>query len=127
MPLPNESAEDAFVRLAQARMTKTMDKMRLVSQLAAPYYSFTPQQADHIVKTLAQSVEAVASSFEVPVSFVVGRDAEIAKRTNHAIISKPKKSNGMDPMDIAMAIEQIQLGHSEDALGILRRVLSQNS
>lgn len=122
MPKKGESKQDAFVRLANARIPRVLEEMRLVGQLTNRSYTHNEAQAEEIVSTLAQALEEISDVFQVPFSVAVGDDAQYAKQSNHLVTSK-QKSGEIAVMDVAMAIQEIEAGHFDSAKAILKRAL----
>ena len=55
--LPGETKEDRFRRLAEQRVAATLDKIRLIGNLATSQYSYS---ADQVAKIFAALKEAIA-------------------------------------------------------------------
>lgn len=56
--LPNESKEDAFKRLASARVNKAIKMIALIGNLSSAQYSSTSEQHDAIERALLIQVQA---------------------------------------------------------------------
>lgn len=124
MPKKGETKQDAFVRLANARIPRVLEEMRLVGQLTNRSYTHTEDQAEEIISTLSQAVQEIAGVFDVPFSVAVGEDAQYAKQSNHLVTAK-QKTGEVDVMAIAMAIEEIEARRFDSAKAILKRALTQ--
>ena len=122
MPKRGESKQDAFVRLANARIPRVLEEMRLVGQLTNRSYTYDEAQAEEIVSTLAQALEEVSGVFQVPFSVAVGDNAQYAEKSNHLVKAK-QKTGEMDVMAVAMAIEEIEAHSYDSAKAILKRAL----
>ena len=61
-----ETKEDKFKRLAEVRVNKALDKIRLIGNLASPQYAFGPEQIEKIVTALQAAVADVEEKFQKP-------------------------------------------------------------
>mgnify|MGYP000026474455 CR=1 FL=1 len=122
MPRKGESKQDAFVRLANARIPRVLEEMRLVGQLTNRSYIHDEAQAEEIISTLAQALEEISGVFQVPFSVAVGDDAQYAEQSNHLVKAK-QKTGEVDVMAVAMAIEEIEARRFDSAKAILKRAL----
>ena len=59
-----ESKEQKFVRLATKRTQAALSKIRLLTNLSASSYRYTPEQADRIVAALREAVDEVDAKFK---------------------------------------------------------------
>lgn len=119
-----ESKHDAFLRLAEKRVERALNDMRLVSQLSSRTYENTNEEAEIVVSHLIEGVREVAQSFDVPFSAVAGESAQIAEQTNHLITNTVEKGP-IDEMEIISAIEFLADDDRESALSVLKTVLAQ--
>lgn len=122
MPKKGESKQEAFVRLANDRIPRVLNEMRLVGQLTNRSYAYNESQAEEIVSILAQALEEVSGVFQVPLSVAVGDDAQYAEQSNHLVTAK-QKTGEIDVMAVAMAIEEIEARRFDSAKAILKRAL----
>ncbi len=58
-----ETKEQKFARLATKRTQAALVKIRLLGNLAAPSYHYTPEQASKIIGGLRQAVDTLESKF----------------------------------------------------------------
>lgn len=58
-----EKAEK-FIEVAQKRVAKAIQSVRLIGNLASPNYVYTPQQVDKIVSGLQAEVDTVYEAFK---------------------------------------------------------------
>lgn len=123
MPKKNETKHDAFRRLAEVRIPRALEELRLVGQLSTRSYENTDEEAEAVVSTLVEAVKAVADQYDVPMSIATGEDARVAERTGHLVTSN-KNTGEINAIDIAMAIQAIQKGQLDAGLGILRKTLA---
>ena len=61
--VPNESKEDRFKRLAEQRVAATLDKIRLIGNLATSQYSYNSDQVAKIFAALKEAVADVEDKF----------------------------------------------------------------
>jgi len=60
----NETKEQKFKRLAEVRINKALDKIRLIGNLASPQYAYTPVDIERIMLALNNSVAEVEEKFK---------------------------------------------------------------
>ena len=61
----NESKADKFRRLMNARMTATLDKIRLLSNLSnRASYEYTPEQVEKIMAALRNEIDWLEREFQ---------------------------------------------------------------
>lgn len=60
---PNETKEDRFKRLAEQRVAATLDKIRLIGNLATSQYSYNSDQVAKIFAALKEAVADVEDKF----------------------------------------------------------------
>jgi len=58
-----ESKSDKFKRLASKRVVNAIQKVELITNLAAPSYEYTPEQVEKILGALQGSVDKVKAAF----------------------------------------------------------------
>jgi len=58
-----ESKGDKFKRLASKRVVNAIQKIELITNLAAPSYEYTPEQVEKILSALQGSVDKVKAAF----------------------------------------------------------------
>ena len=58
-----ESKSDKFKRLASKRVVNAIQKVELITNLAAPSYEYTPEQVVKILGALQGSVDKVKAAF----------------------------------------------------------------
>jgi hypothetical protein len=61
---PEESKEDKFKRLAQARVNNAMAKIALIGNLSSSSYSYTAEQVEKILIGLKSAIEEVEKKFQ---------------------------------------------------------------
>lgn len=61
---PEESKEDRFKRLAEQRVAATLDKIRLIGNLATSQYSYNGDQVAKIFAALKDAVADVEDKFQ---------------------------------------------------------------
>ena len=60
---PNETKEDRFKRLAEQRVAATLDKIRLIGNLATSQYSYNGEQVATIFTALKDALTDVEDKF----------------------------------------------------------------
>ena len=58
-----ESKSDKFKRLASKRVVNAIQKIELITNLAAPSYEYTPEEVTKILTALQGSVDKVKAAF----------------------------------------------------------------
>ncbi len=58
-----ESKGDKFKRLASKRVVNAIQKIELITNLAAPSYEYTPEEVAKILSALQGSVDKVKAAF----------------------------------------------------------------
>ena len=58
-----ESKSDRFKRLASKRVVNAIQKIELITNLAAPSYEYTPEEVAKILTALQGSVDKVKAAF----------------------------------------------------------------
>lgn len=104
-----ETKAEKFTRLAEARVTRALDDIRLVTQLSARTYHHTGEQAEQIVKVLAEAVSQCATSFSVPISQKIGPVGK--SPTTPGIFADPKL-----PVHAEVARHKVQIAKALDFL-----------
>jgi hypothetical protein len=123
MTITKESKHDAFLRLADRRVGRAMEEIRLVGQLSSRTYENTEEEAQIVVAHLDKGVQLVAQLLGVPYSTAIGEAAQRAVRTGH-LVTNTKDDGPVNEMDVAMAIEHIVMGQPDTAKAILKKALT---
>lgn len=115
-----ETKHEKFLRLAEARVTRTLDDIRLINQLSARTYEYKPAEVEIIVKTLADSVHDVAKTFAVPFASKVGKGG---KAETGSIFEEPKvqeiQQTSVIKTTVARALDLLKQGEVEAAQALL--------
>lgn len=61
-----ETKAQAFVRLANGRVSKALQAIEVIGNLASPNYEYTPAQADKIIGALTAETDALKARFAKP-------------------------------------------------------------
>ena len=61
--IPDETKEERFKRLAEQRVAATLDKIRLIGNLATSQYSYNSDQVAKIFAALKEAVAEVEDKF----------------------------------------------------------------
>tara|TARA_B100000315_G_C14498285_1_gene551091 strand:+ start:800 stop:1042 length:243 start_codon:yes stop_codon:yes gene_type:complete len=59
-----ETKEQKFKRLAEARVNNALQKIRLIGNLASPVYSYTPEDIEKIIVALNAGIAEVEEKFQ---------------------------------------------------------------
>lgn len=113
---PDEKHE-AFLRLMQRRLERTLNEMRLVAQLSSEAYDNTAEEAQEVVMLLNNSLRRIATNFKVPYFSDIGTP----------VLEGPKNTGHINEIDIAKAIDLINQGHSDQAKTVLKAALNQEA
>lgn len=62
--LPNETKEERFKRLAEQRVAATLDKIRLIGNLATSQYAYNGDQVAKIFQALKDAIGDVEDKFQ---------------------------------------------------------------
>lgn len=120
-----ETKAEKFVRLAEARVSRVLEDVRLVTQLVARTYEHSPEQANVIVSTLANAVATVAKAFEVPFTFRI--DKVGVTPAKGGILANPRASAHVETSryktGIAKALEAMKTGDHDQAKALLLDLL----
>lgn len=66
--MTKECKKEKFIRLAERRVTKTLQELRKVGNLAAPNYEYTEEQVKAIIAALQDAVINIGVRFNAPCS-----------------------------------------------------------
>jgi hypothetical protein len=61
--IPNETANERFLRLVNKRLPVAVKRIRLIKNLAGPSYEYTEAQANILINTLQAEIEHLAQAF----------------------------------------------------------------
>lgn len=111
-----ETKHDKFQRLVKARLERTLEDLRLISQLASSNYRNTPEEARDVIVTLDRGVRAVAQEFGVPIRSWIGDPAKTKAIT--------PQMGEINEIDAAKAIAFIQAGNPEWAVQLLQAAIN---
>lgn len=120
-----ETKAQKFTRLCEARASRVLEDLRLVTQLNTRAYEHTPFQAEVLVKTLGEGVAELARAYTVPFVFKAGKPGK-ADPTLH--IFEEKKSTALvethkGKLTIARAIDMINEGKLDEAKTLLTELI----
>lgn len=107
-----ETKHEKFLRLMQKRLSRTLDEMRLVTQLSSSNYESFEEEHLEVVAHLANGVQNIANSFDVPFEFTVGVSKPVTKEV--AALSQAK---------IKVVVDHLEYGAVSEALEILYKAL----
>ncbi|HOW58981.1 MAG TPA: hypothetical protein PLO78_04565 [Candidatus Omnitrophota bacterium] len=62
--IPNETKEERFKRLAEQRVAATLDKIRLIGNLATSQYAYNGDQVSKIFTALKDALAEVEEKFQ---------------------------------------------------------------
>lgn len=65
-PPENETKEEKFKRLANARTNEVLKKINILGNLGSPQYSYTQEQVDKIFSAINSALELTKEKFENP-------------------------------------------------------------
>jgi hypothetical protein len=114
-----ETKHQRFLRLMHKRLERALDELRLVSQLAAPTYENTQDEAEEVVNHLSDGVQRVADAFGVPYKAVIDGSAKSAS----GALSKP---HAIDEVDIMKAMELAKNSTNQEVHAFLKNLLIQS-
>jgi hypothetical protein len=120
-----ETKHQKFVRLAESRVTRVLEDLRLVNQLVARSYEHKPAEAETIVKTLSNAVAETARVFSIPFATRVGKagkadsSVSIFEERKVSTIAETNKTK----LAMAKALDLLNKGEIEEAKTILANLL----
>ena len=123
----NESRHERFLRLAQNRLGRTLEQLRLVSQLASHRYENTPEEAGEVVRLLDEAVRRVAEVFGVEYASRIGKAASRTTGGARAIGTMLKRPSVLDEVECMKLIEHIRADRKLEAIAILRAAIAGGS
>lgn len=110
-----ETKHQKFIRLAEARVSRTLEDLRLVNQLSARTYEHKPAEAETIIKTLADALAETAKTFAIPFVFRAGRAGKADP--SNSIFEEPKNTTlaetNKTKLAIAKALDHLAGGSPE--------------
>jgi hypothetical protein len=115
-----ETKHDRFLRLAQRRLERTKDNLRLVSQLSSQNYENTPDEAKEIVRILDEDVRHIAVVFRVEYATRIGKASTQTTNGAQPIGTIFRKVSILDEIEIVRVLEHLRAGRIEEADRILR-------
>lgn len=118
-----ETKHEAFLRLANNRMERALEDMRLIGQLSSRTYENTLEEAEGIVYHLAQGIHEISRQFGVAFSTAVGEEAAANAEATKHLITASKTGGSINELDVAQAIDLIRRGEGEAAIGTLKAAL----
>lgn len=62
-PVNDETPAERFTRLANYRLRKTIERMRMLRNLAGPSYEYTQEQAEKMIAALRAEVDVLETLF----------------------------------------------------------------
>lgn len=124
MMTKNENKHDRFLRLAQNRLGRTLEALRLVSQLSSRRYENTPEEATEVVRLLDEAVRRIAEAFRVEYATRIGKAASQTTAGARAIGVMLKRPPILDEVECMRTIEHIRAGRTDEAISILRSAIA---
>ncbi len=124
MSTNTETKHARFLRLAQRRLTRAKEELRLVGQLASPNYENTPEEAKEIVRILDGDVRNIAGIFEVEYASRIGKASTQTTNGAQPIGGTFRKVSILDEIEIVRTLEHIHAGRIEEATSILRSAVT---
>lgn len=82
-----------FDRLAEARMNTALDKIALISNLASPSYSYTPEKIKVMYDAMVKEVNGVFSRFQPKASAAVEKRFTLSKSDDAGVADNNDKSD----------------------------------
>jgi hypothetical protein len=61
-----ETKSERFERLAEYRVNKVLDQIRIIGNLAHPQYEFTPEQVEKIIVAIQAAIAEMEEKFQKP-------------------------------------------------------------
>ena len=124
MSTNTETKHARFLRLAQRRLTRAKEELRLIGQLASPNYENTPEEAKEIVRILDGDVRNIAGIFEVEYASRIGKASTQTTNGAQPIGGTFRKVSILDEIEIVRTLEHIHAGRIEEATSILRSAVT---
>jgi hypothetical protein len=124
MPTNTETKHARFLRLAQRRLTRAKEKLRLLSQLSSQNYENTPREAEEIVRILDEDVRHIAGIFGVEYATRIGKASTQITNGAQPIGGTFGKVSILDEIEIVRTLEHLRAGRTEEATLILRSAVT---
>lgn len=120
MATKTETKHARFLRLAQSRLGRAKDQLRLVSQLASRDYESDPEEAEEVVRHLDEDVRHIAQVFGVEYATRIGKAMSQTTNGARAIGVTLKKAPVLDEIECVKALEHLRAGRTEEVARLLR-------
>lgn len=115
-----ETKHARFLRLAQRRLERAMNELRLVSQLGSRGYEYCPHEAEEIVRHLDKDVRHIAEVFGVEYATRIGKAGTKTTHDAQAIGTPFARAPVLDEVEAMKVLDHIRAGRTEEADRILR-------
>lgn len=113
-----ETKNQKFLRLMENRLLRTLEDLRLISQLGSTNYRNTPEEAQEVILHLDAGLKTVAQTFDIPYKSWIGG---VTKYTRIA-----PQMGEINEIDAAKAIALIQAGEPENAISLLQAAINKD-
>jgi len=124
VPTSTETKHARFLRLAQRRLERAKDELRLVSQLCSPNYENTQEEAVEVVRVLDEDIRHVAKAFGVEYATRIGKGPSETTNGAQPIVVALQKANNLDEIAIVQVLEHLRAGRIEEVDSILRAAVT---
>lgn len=120
MSTKSESKHERFLRLMQRRLERSLEELRLVSQLAKRDYTYYPEEAEEVVWHLDKAVRHVAEVFGVEYATRIGKAVSQTMNGARAIGGTFQRAPVLDEIGCVKVLEHIRAGRYIEAENMLR-------
>jgi hypothetical protein len=123
-PALRETKQDRFIRLAERRVTRALQEMRLISQLSSINYENSEDEAEALVEALCGGVHRIADSFDTPFKTLIG--AAVSDHKEASVFGAPSGSRTGTPvnqLDVIRALDHMKKEQFQEAYAILQAAL----
>ena len=119
----SETKHERFLRLAQSRLGRAKEQLRLVSQLASRDYESHPDEAEEVVQHLDEDVRHIAQVFGVEYATRIGKAGTRTTNGARAIGFSFRKAPVLDEIECVKALEHLRAGRIEEVERRLRAAI----
>lgn len=126
MTTKKETKHDRFLRLAENRVARAENQLRLISQLASRDYEYYPEEAEVVVRHLDEAVRHIAKVFRVEYATRIGKAGTQTTNGARAIGVTLRKAPVLDEIECMKVLDLIRDDNPENierARSILRSAI----
>ena len=119
-----ETKHDRFIRLAERRVTRALEEMRLISQLSSPNYDNSEDEAEAVVTALCGGIHRITDSFDIP--FITKVGAAVGEHREGSVLAPAVGTRSGVPvnqLDVIRALDLMKKDQIQEAYALLQAAL----